>query len=280
MRQLVRPEIEAASRTHSPTPLAVSFARAAMMVAASGAGLLVKDLYHEVPWAREALRGGDIVTLVIATPLLIVSAVLARRGSARATLVWLGVLGYNVYNYAYYAYGTTFNDAFLLHIGIFTASLITMCFALAKLDRVEIQRAITFRPKAGQTIGVYLILVGIAQAGLWVVVIIRNAITGQVLHDIPVSGQHLVFALDLTLLMPVLVFAGLLLVRTNNLARFVAPAVASGAVLILLNLCAAAVLQHAGGVPGTGLSAPSVLLVATMIAATAFLLRPAKGYSS
>jgi hypothetical protein len=41
----------------------------------------------------------------------------------------------------------------------------------------------------------------------------RNAVTGEVLHDVPVAGQHLVLALDLSLLVPSLILAGVLLWR-------------------------------------------------------------------
>jgi hypothetical protein len=38
---------------------------------------------------------------------------------------------------------------------------------------------------------------------------VRFALTGGLLADIPVDGQHLVFALDLALLAPTLVLAGI-----------------------------------------------------------------------
>src|SRR5688572_13501095 len=51
-------------------------------VVASVAGLLIKDLYQDdTTWATAALRGGDLVTLVVAVPTLVVAMVLASRGS-------------------------------------------------------------------------------------------------------------------------------------------------------------------------------------------------------
>lgn len=46
---------------------------AALTVIASLVGLLADDLYRDGPWAREALRGGDLVSMVVAAPLLILS---------------------------------------------------------------------------------------------------------------------------------------------------------------------------------------------------------------
>src|ERR687897_1695669 len=68
----------------------------ALMIAASVLGIVVDGLYREGSWAREAFRGGDVVTLVLVVPVLITSMALARRGSVRATVVWIGALAYAV----------------------------------------------------------------------------------------------------------------------------------------------------------------------------------------
>ena len=65
---------------------------AGLMVAASTAGLFVHGLYPDGPWAREALRGGDLATLVFAVPLLVVSLIWSVRGSRRAQPVWMAML--------------------------------------------------------------------------------------------------------------------------------------------------------------------------------------------
>src|SRR5918999_273182 len=60
---------------------------AALMVAASVAGLFIDGLYRDGPWAREAFRGGDLTTLLLAAPVLVASMVLSIRGSLRARAV-------------------------------------------------------------------------------------------------------------------------------------------------------------------------------------------------
>ena len=91
----------------------LSGAIAVLMVIASAAGLLVDGLYRDGPWAREALRGGDLTTMAVAVPILVTSLLLARRGSRAAQAVWLGALAYSLYNYAYYVFGAAFNDIFV-----------------------------------------------------------------------------------------------------------------------------------------------------------------------
>jgi hypothetical protein len=60
-------------------------------------------------------RGLTARELVVAAPALIVALLLSLRSSQRAELVWAGMLAYSAYSYAFYVFGVTFNDLFLLH---------------------------------------------------------------------------------------------------------------------------------------------------------------------
>ncbi|HEX6130968.1 MAG TPA: hypothetical protein VF044_04505, partial [Actinomycetota bacterium] len=109
---------------------------------ASVLGLVVDDLYRGDPWGVQAFRGGDLVTLLVAMPILAASLVLARRGSARATAVWIGMLGYCVYDFAFYAYQPVFNDAFVLHVAILALSVQALALALGGVDRTAVGEAL------------------------------------------------------------------------------------------------------------------------------------------
>lgn len=252
----------------------LSGAIAALMIAASLAGLLVDGLYHEGAWAREAFRGGDVITLTVAAPLLIISLIMSIRGSHRAEPVWIGMIVYTLYNYAYAAFGAAFNDAFLLHIALFSMSVFALACAIPNLDLAAIAR--TFRDAIGaRTIGVFLVIVGAGQGGLWIFLVVRNAITGEVLHDIPVWGQHLVFALDLALLVPSLVLAGVLLARRRPFGFLLGTAMAVFGAVYQLNLMVASVFQDRADVAGVQAFAPeSLFLTATFVAASVLLLLP------
>jgi len=222
---------------------------AVLMAAAAGAGLFADGLYRDGAWAREAFRGADLVTLVLAVPLLIAGLVLSMRGSRRGQVVWIGLLGYAVYNYAYGVFGAEFNDLFLLHIAILSMSLFALACALPSLTTAWArERHRTSRADRG--IGGFLVLVGAAQGALWVALILRFAFTGRVLNDIPVDGQHLVFALDLALLVPTLVLAGVLLFRRRAVGVLLGAAVCVFGAVYQLNLMVAGVFQENAGVAG------------------------------
>ncbi|MGZ8601207.1 MAG: hypothetical protein ACXWXN_01680 [Actinomycetota bacterium] len=262
------------ARTAERAAVALSGVIVALMVAASTVGLFVPDLYDEGGWAREALRGGDLVTLVLAAPLLLGSLVLARRGSQRARAVWIDMLVYSVYNGAFYAFGTSFNDAFVLHIALLSTSIFALACAIVSTDPVAI--AGTFRRVRGaRWVGMFLAVVGIAQGLLWLFVITRNVATGDLIAEVPADGQHLVLALDLAFLVPSLVLSGVLLFRRLPLGYLFGTAMAVMGAVYQLNMMAAGVFQDRADVVGASAFAPeNVGLALAFWVAALFLLVP------
>jgi hypothetical protein len=243
------------------------------MTAVSAAGVFIDGLYHDGAWAREAFRGADFVTLVLAAPVSIVALVRSRRGSLPAQAVWVGMLAYSIYNFMYASFGPAFNDVFLLHILLIPLSILALVCALAGLDLASIAERLD-AGRAAMVVGVSLIAIGAIQGGLWIFVLIRYVVTGQVLHDIPVAGQHLVFAIDLSLLVPSLLIAGILLLRRSAMGVVWAAAMSVMGLIYLINLLAAGVFQARAGVPGVkAFPAESVVLTIVFLACSATLLR-------
>jgi len=160
-----------------------------MAVSAAAAGLFVDGLYSDGAWAREALRGGDLATLLLAVPLLLGALILSARGSRRAQVVWVAMLGYSIYNYAYYVFGAEFNDVFLLHIAILSMSIFALALLAPRLHVAGIAARIR-GGAAARWVGGFLVLVGLGQGGLWAFLLVRFALTGELLADIPEDGQH------------------------------------------------------------------------------------------
>jgi hypothetical protein len=240
----------------------LSAAIAALMVLASSAGLFIDGLYRDGPWAREALRGGDLTTLLLVAPVLVWSLILAIRGSLRAQAAWIGALAYGIYNYAYYVFGAAFNDIFLLHIALLTLSIWATSLAVASLDVGAVSAAFRLG-RAARWIGGFLVLVGAILGGLWVFLAIRFAVTGELMADIPADGVHLVFAIDLSLLVPALVVAGVLLWRRTRIGVVFGAAMTVMGALYQVNLLVAGVFQVNAGVAGAKAFPPEGIVVAT-----------------
>ena len=252
----------------------LSGAIAVLMMVASAAGLLIDGLYRDGPWAREALRGGDLTTIAVAAPVLIASTLLARRGSRADQAVWLGALGYSLYNYAYYVFGAAFNDIFVLHIALFSLSIAALALAIANIDGTAI--AARFRDVRGaRLIGVFLAVVGIVLGGLWVFLAIRFAITDELMAGLPPDALHLVFAIDTSLLVPALVVSGILLWRRTARGLVFGPAMVVMGVVYQVNLLMAGLFQANADVPGVEpFPVEGVVLASGFAVATLALLLP------
>jgi hypothetical protein len=182
-----------------------------LMAIESALGLVVADLYPEAPWAIASLRGNDLVTLVLVAPMLGVAV--ARQRSDRWALVWLSGLLYGVYNFAYYAFGTAFNDVFLLHVASLSLSVLGLIALASSLDATSLSaRAGTI--SARRPIAAFMVFVGTALTVAWSGFSLRFAINGQLPEDVmPPTAVHLVYALDLSLLAPMFLAGGILLWR-------------------------------------------------------------------
>ena len=71
-----------------------------LLVVAAASGLLADVYSDETHFARNGLRG-DLMSVVLAALLLLLSLRSARRGSVRGVLLLLGGLGYVTYQYGY-----------------------------------------------------------------------------------------------------------------------------------------------------------------------------------
>src|SRR5215212_2410531 len=146
-------------------PYTLSTALAVLMAMQSVFGRLFPGQYRDVEWIRLTWFGNDWVTLAVAVPLLVASLLLARRGSIRGLLLWLGMLGYGAYNYAYYMLGAALNAFFPLYVAAFSVSVATLILALPRIEVADV--ASSFRPKTPvRVVGGYLVFVA---SGLFLV---------------------------------------------------------------------------------------------------------------
>ncbi len=185
------------------TPYVLSTIIIPLMVVASVGGLLIPGLYRDNAHVTAGWFGNDLVTLLVATPLLALSLFLSARGSQRARLVWLGMLDYALYNYAYYLFGTAFNSFFLIYVILFTLSMMALIFALAELDVDEIGRQ--FRAGAPvRWIAGFMVFVAAGLSVVYGLESLRFVLTGQLPQIVTLTDKStsVVFALDLTLVVP------------------------------------------------------------------------------
>jgi hypothetical protein len=196
----------------------LSAVAAALTIGAGLTGLLVDGAYGDVPAVTALARGSDAVAVVVGVPLLGLALVAAARGSVRAHLVWLGMLAYLVYDYAYFVYGATFNDLFVVHVAIFVASAFALGLALMDLDVTGVGARFGRRGPARWISGL-LMLLGGSIIAMWVYRSVAFAVAGDEPTDVlpvPLDRVHLGYAIDLTLFGPIAVLAAVLLWRRTD----------------------------------------------------------------
>ncbi len=169
---------------------------AALMALQAIGGMIAPNLYRDEAFALNAWRLNDPVTLLLAIPTLVGALLLARRGSLRATLVWLGALQYCVYNYAFYLFGAALNVFFPLYVALFTLSTAALIFGFVGLDVGRIENALSARTArfAAAYLAFWAFVLGVAWTGQWAAFVFD----GQV----PAIGEEpfrLIAALDLAL---------------------------------------------------------------------------------
>jgi hypothetical protein len=224
-----------------------------LIAVASAGGLFLEELYRNNLWATSQFRGSDLVRLVVVVPLLFAAMVFARRHSPRALLIWLGILWLTVYDYAFYLFGAAFNEFFLIYVALFTLSILALLFTLPYIDAASI--AHRFSPKTPiRSISGYLLLIAVFLSGLWLSQTVNFIFTGQVPASLAASGHvtEIVFALDLSLLVPGLVLAAIWLWQRRPWGYIVAAMMLVKATLYPLALLGMGVFAARAGVPDAG----------------------------
>jgi len=169
----------------------------------AGISLWWDDLYSDPPLFKAAWFGNDLVTLV-AAPALWITHHYYKDGHQTAHLLWLGILQYILYSYAFYVFGAAYNSLFLLYVTLFALALYTLVLALMQLAATT-PKMILRRP-VQKVIAIFLFLVAVPLAG----VELSQLYVSVVSHRSP-AIPPLVVALDFSLVVPLAILAGVLL---------------------------------------------------------------------
>jgi hypothetical protein len=262
------------------TAIRLTLVLTGLVAGASLAGLLVDGVYAGPQATAEMLRAFDLVAVLVVVPGLAVAARRAARGSVVAHLVVASLVAYVVYTYAYYLFGTGFNDLFLLHAAIFSTGLVALGLVLASLDVAALADRFGTKTPARIVAG-SLGLLAAALGGMWVYVALDNAVTG----DLPAGSVlvetgtvvHLGMALDLALLVPLYGAAAVLLWRRAPWGYAVAGVALLAGVLHQLSYVLAMPFQVAADVPGAVAYDPvEPVIVLLYVGAAVLLFRGAR----
>ncbi len=144
----------------------LTVALACVALAAGLATFLAKDSIVGPAAAVGCARGTALVVALVATPVMVGSMVMARRGSLRAVLVWLGAAGYLLYNSFVLLFATPYNRFFLLYVAMFSLALWAIGTVLVQADVARLAGYVTGRLPA-RGISTYAWIVVALNALIW-----------------------------------------------------------------------------------------------------------------
>ena len=222
------------------------FLSAFAFLQASG-GLLIKGLYRDNAWVVSIYRGTDWVTLLVVVPLLLGALFLARRGTPQALPVLAGLSYYVFYNNVYYLF-TAFNRFFLVYAAIFVLSAASVISVLLAVDpgRIGARGPDPVR----KPVGLAMLAMAAILAVMWIgqsLLFVANGKVPQLILDTG-GTTHMVAALDLTLIVPLLALGAVWLWKGRPWGRVLALALNVQCSIITLVLVVSTPFQAAAGV--------------------------------
>ena len=237
---------------------------AILLAVAAGSGVFVNGLYRDSPSFAAQAEGQDLISLVVVLPILIVTTLVANRGSPHARLIWLGSLIYLVYSYTIAAFVVKFNPLFLVYVAILGCSLYALIVGLVTLDKSGIKACATEKTPV-KVASVYLAVLAVLFYFLWLSETIPALVAGKIPQSIQDNGTptNAVHVLDMAWILPAFGITAVNLWRKQALGYTLAGAMLSYTVLLISAILSMVVFMIQGGNP---ISVPQVVIFVTLFA--------------
>jgi len=253
----------------------LSIAAALLAITGSIIALSVHRIYAGLtPAFLPQALAQDIANLAVVSPMWLILAALALRGSLRAYLLWLGVLTFTVYNYVIYTFSIPFGSLFLLWVAVFGMCIYSLIGGITAIDHKVVESSFASR-RAALVVAWSLIVTAILFSFLWLsedVPALLSNTRPQSLIDMALP-THPVHVLDLGFFIPAVIITGILLIKRKPLAYTLAPSFIVFLILTGIPILLTPVVQAARGEAAAwGVVVPIGTLTAVLLALLVWLL--------
>lgn len=215
--------------------------------------------YYDTVSSAAQQQGNDVITLFVAIPLLVAASAMAFRDSLRGRLLLAGILGFFLYTYLSMCMLTAFNPLFLVYVAIFGLSLYAFILCMMSFDLQDLPRHLSDRLPRGW-IAALLFLIGAFLALTW----LQRVLSPIIQNATPLldNGITMVIqAMDLSLIVPLAVLAGILLLRRSAWGYLLTSIFVLKTIALGLAVSAMVVNMTLAGVPeGAGIAIPFVVI--------------------
>ncbi|NGP76557.1 hypothetical protein G3570_07930 [Balneolaceae bacterium YR4-1] len=207
-----------------------------------------KGLYRHM--SKEVAPQGiaqDYVTLYLAIPLLFIALIWARKGSLKGRYFLSGILGYFLVTYLFYLVMGMYNALFLVYVALLSMSFFAFALTMLSFEPRELPERFSEETPVKST-GGFLIFQCIAISLMWLGVVIPPLISGEI---IPPQVEHyttlIVQGLDLALLLPLGIIAGVLFINKNPFGYLLTPVYYVFLSLLMIALTAKIIIMGSEG---------------------------------
>jgi hypothetical protein len=154
-----------------PLPYALSGALAAAAAVSAGFSFLLPWVLTGAAVGNGNLRGTALVMLLLGVPTLLTAMAGTARGSTRWLVVWLGTLGYLLYQAVLFCFATPLNVLFLCYVAYLGLAVWSIVTLFPTVD----QRAFGSRLSVGmpsRSVAAFALAIAVMNAAAWLAAIV------------------------------------------------------------------------------------------------------------
>jgi len=204
---------------------------------------------HDSLFNAAGYKGQDAVTLLLGVPLLTIAVWLYRQGSRRGELLLVGTLAYFLYIYVSMAFSAAFNELFLVYVALFSASLFAFVTALSTTNLQGLHARLSAdMPRRGPA--AFMIASGIVTLAIWLMMVL-DALGGNTATTLRSATTMVTHALDIGIITPAAILAGILIWRQRALGYLVAMSLLVVETLLTPLIVAQTIFQLSAGISFT-----------------------------
>jgi hypothetical protein len=227
--------------------------------------------YDTVSMAAQQ-QGNDVITLTVGLPLLAISTWLAFRGSLRGRLLLTGTLGFFLYTYMSMAMLTSYNALFLVYVALFSLSLYAFILSMMAFDLETLPRRFSEQLPRRWIAGL-MFLVGGFLLLAWLGRIVPPLLQGET-PALENTTTLVIQAMDLGLIAPLAILAGVLLLRRSAWGYLLASVTLLKGITLGLGVSAMAINMTLKGVPDSlGVMIPFLVITLMNLVMAVMLLK-------
>ncbi|HEX7555542.1 MAG TPA: hypothetical protein VF338_02875 [Leptolinea sp.] len=232
--------------------------------------------WYDTVSSAAQMQGNDFTTLVVGLPLLVISTFLAFRGSLRGRLLLTGTLGFFLYTYMSMSMLAAYNSLFLVYIVLFGLSLYAFILCMFSFDLADLPAHFSETLPRGWMSGLMFVMAAFLTLA-WLGRIIPPLLN----HSTPAlenTTTLVIQAMDLVLLVPLAVLAGILLLKRSTWGYLLASVFILKSITMGLAVSAMGINMTLRGVPDSlGLLVPFLMITFINLTVAMVLLRNIDG---